>query len=147
MKEKRTNPKESSGHNPNTTGARLPQPGGASALSPRLVFHFIKAGLVLTAVVMMSGCASFSTVQTDESYEDGKLTRKITTRAKARTLIESKSALTQFKALQTDKSQAASVGSLSQESAISTNGVNALEAISRGIGEGAVMGARKAVIP
>jgi hypothetical protein len=63
-----------------------------------------------------SGCARFVTVQTDASYENGKIVRQITTRASAHTLFEGKSALAQFQATQTDKTQSAKVGSLNQES-------------------------------
>lgn len=65
---------------------------------------------------MFTGCAQFSTKQTDTSYEDGKPTRTITTQAKATTIWESKSALANFKASQTDKTQSATVGSLNQDS-------------------------------
>lgn len=75
------------------------------------------------------GCASFSTTQTDLSYEDGKPQRQITTRASASTFFTSKSQLANFKATQTDKTQGASVGSLTQE-ASGTNAVRALELMS-----------------
>lgn len=74
-------------------------------------------------LLMFSGCAQFNTAQTDESYEQGQLVRKVTTRASAYTLIESKSSLANFKATQTDKTQSASVGSLDQQSN-ATNSVN-----------------------
>lgn len=65
---------------------------------------------------LFTGCASFSTRQTDVSYENGKPVRQITTSAQAQTLFEAKSSLANFKASQTDKTQGASVGSLNQES-------------------------------
>jgi hypothetical protein len=71
----------------------------------------------------LCGCARFTTTQTDVSYENGIKVREITTRASAVTLIESKSALANFKANQTDKTQSASVGQLDQE-ANATNAVN-----------------------
>lgn len=78
---------------------------------------------------LAAGCARFNTKQTDLSYtEDGKPLRAITTRAASSTLFTSKSQLANFKAQQTDKTQGASVGSLSQESS-GTNTVRALEAI------------------
>lgn len=70
----------------------------------------------MALAVLATGCANFATTQTDESYEKGQLVRRITTKASATTVIESKSALANFKASQTDKTQTASVGSLSQES-------------------------------
>jgi hypothetical protein len=84
----------------------------------RLLPVLLLAGLSLFS----SGCARFSTRQTDLSYENGKPARAVTTTAKATTLFSSKSALANFKASQTDKTQSANVGTLSQESAdTSTN--------------------------
>lgn len=74
-------------------------------------------GLSLSLV----GCARFTTNQTDASYENGQIVRQVTTKAQAVTVFEAKSALANFKASQTDKTQSASVGSLSQESAGATN--------------------------
>lgn len=81
-----------------------------------------KIGL-LVVMIFMIGCARFTTTQTDLSYEQGQITRQVTTRASALTFIESKSALANFKATQTDKTQSASVGQLSQESN-STNAIS-----------------------
>ena len=82
---------------------------------------------LLSIVVMLlaCGCARFTTVQTDVSPE-----RTITTRASAWTLGTSKSALTNFKASQTDKTQGASVGALSQESS-TTNIATNVDALTR----------------
>lgn len=81
--------------------------------------------LFLFMVMLFSGCARFSTRQIDSSTtdKDGKTTRTITTEAKAVTLFEASSALANFKATQTDKTQSASVGTLNQE-ASSTNAMN-----------------------
>lgn len=81
--------------------------------------------LTLMFTVLLAGCAQFSTTQTDTSItnKDGTTTRTVTTKATATTFLESKSALANFKASQTDKTQAASVGSLSQESN-ATNAIN-----------------------
>jgi hypothetical protein len=88
--------------------------------------------LSLGASVAFTGCARFSTVQTDTSYDEhDKVIRKITTRAKAGTLFTARSALANFKASQTDKTQGASVGSLTQETS-GTNSVAALREL-RGI--------------
>ncbi len=81
--------------------------------------------LALTLV----GCARFSTTQTDVSPE-----RTITTKASAWTFGTSKSALSNFKASQTDKTQGAAVGSLSQETS-GTNVVQALQAIDSILGK------------
>lgn len=71
----------------------------------------------VAAIVSLVGCARFSTTQTDLSYDEkGAPQRQITTKATAYTLCTSKSQLTNWKATQTDKSQGATVGSLTQES-------------------------------
>ncbi len=85
--------------------------------------------LILTfplVCALVSGCAYFSTDQTDKSYVDdkGKPTREITTTAKATTFFAGKSELAKFKASQTDKTQSASVGNLNQ----ATDGAEALGA-------------------
>lgn len=92
----------------------------------------MKRLLLLPPVLALAlgGCARFNTTQTDLSYEDGKPQRQITTRATASTLFTSRSALANFKASQTDKTQGASVGSLTQESS-GTNAVKTLEAVAK----------------
>lgn len=72
------------------------------------------------------GCGSFSTTQHDRSYSpDGKPIREISTRVTARTFFDAKSSLAKFKAMQTDKTQSAVVGSLDT----STSGTNAIKAL------------------
>ena len=85
--------------------------------------------IAVVACLASSGCSTFSTTQTDERINEqtGEKT-KVTTKAKARTFWDSKSQLANFKASQTEKTQGASVGSLSQESS-GTNTVKALEHI------------------
>jgi len=68
----------------------------------------------------LPGCAQFTTTQTETSPE-----RTITTRAAAWTFLTSRSALANFKASQTDKSQSAAVGSLVQESSTTNLAANA----------------------
>ena len=87
--------------------------------------------LTLTTMLALTfvGCARFTTTQTDVSPE-----RTVTTKATAWTFGTSKSALANFKASQTDKTQGASVGSLSQESS-GTNVVQALQAIDSILGK------------
>lgn len=86
--------------------------------------------LTLTLLALsLVGCARFTTIQTDASPE-----RTITTRATAWTFGTSRSALANFKASQTDKTQGASVGSLAQESS-GTNVVQALQAIDSILGK------------
>jgi len=92
---------------------------------------------ILILAFALTGCARFVTRQTDVSPD-----RTITTTAKATTFFEGKSALTAFKATQTDKSQSATVGSLNQE-ATSTNAT----AIVGAVIEAAIKAAAKSVVP
>lgn len=93
--------------------------------------------LSIPLALVLAGCSSFSTTQTDVSYDKGLPLRTITTKAKARTFFDAKSALTNFKASQTDKNQGASVGSLNQE-ASGTNAIGLIEAVSAGATKGAL---------
>lgn len=88
----------------------------------------MKTLFLLLISLSIGGCARFNTTQTDLSHEEGQPVRQITTKATAYTLFTSRSALANFKASQTDKTQGASVGSLTQESS-GTNAVQALEAV------------------
>lgn len=84
---------------------------------------------LISSLLIVGGCARFSTnqVQLDTLDDAGKvLTRQTSTKATSTTFFDSKSALTSFKATQTDKSQSASVGSLSQE-ASGSNAVNLVD--------------------
>jgi hypothetical protein len=92
---------------------------------------------------LLWGCARFTTTQTDtrENAKTGEKTT-IVTKAASTTFFDSKSALTAFKASQTDKTQGASVGSLNQES----SGTNAAHLI-EGVVGAAVSSAVKAVAP
>jgi len=92
------------------------------------------------AIVALSGCASFSTHQTDitTTAPDGTETRSITTRASGRTIAASKQALATWKATQTDNSQGASVGGLNQESDAS----NLTKALGEGIANALVKGVK-----
>jgi hypothetical protein len=92
---------------------------------------------------ILTGCARFTTVQTDERINEktGEKT-KITTRASSSTFFDSKSNLAKWKATQNEKSQGAEVGGLSQE-ASGSNVVSLAEAIARG----AAAGASRAVGP
>jgi hypothetical protein len=89
--------------------------------------------LCVLALALLPGCANFSTVQTDVSYESytngtrvvSVPARSITTRVSASTLGTSKSELAKFTALQTDKTQSAKVGNLAQQ----TSGTNAVKAL------------------
>lgn len=108
----------------NGVSAASVERGAASLVA--LGFAFITASVV-------TGCASFKTVQIDERNEQTGEGR-IETRVAARTLFTSKSTLTQFKASQTEKSQGAEVGGLTQQSS-GTNAVKALEALDSILGK------------
>jgi uncharacterized protein YceK len=71
--------------------------------------------LALLVALALSGCATYTTKQTDISPD-----RSITTEVSVRTFWDSNSKLADSKAVQTDKSQSASLGGLTQ-SATSTN--------------------------
>lgn len=86
---------------------------------------------MLLVVVLIAGCARFTTTQKDIRYDDaGEVAGMIVTRATCTTFMNSRSALANFKATQTEKTQSASVGSLAQEST-ATNVVSALNALAR----------------
>lgn len=84
--------------------------------------------LALASLLALTGCSHFTTTQKDLNYEQGQPVRQITTKASAYTFFESKSALANFKASQTDKTQGASVGTLNQESG-GTNTAATLKAL------------------
>jgi len=86
----------------------------------RFAYAIIASGLLI------GGCARFTTVQTDVSVDQDGSSRTITTRATAYTLFASRSALANWKASQTDKTQGASVGTLTQESQAASNIVEAV---------------------
>lgn len=89
-----------------------------------------RLALLGVAALLLPGCARFSTKQTDTSYDtNGQPARAVTTKASAWTLLSSKSELANFKANQTDKTQSATVGSLTQQGG--TNVVAVLENISK----------------
>lgn len=86
--------------------------------------------LSLCGLLFLNGCvARFSTTQIDErkNSQTGEAT-KITTKASAWTFNTAKSDLAKWKASQTERSQGAEVGGLSQESG-GTNAVAVIRAI------------------
>ena len=88
------------------------------------------------------GCSSFRTVQIDERTDPNGEKTKITTKASSRTFFDSKSNLAKWKATQTERSQGAEVGNLSQESH-GTNVASLVEAVASGV----VQGLGKTFIP
>jgi hypothetical protein len=90
--------------------------------------------IAFIAAFALAGCARFKTTQIDErKAPDGQIT-KVSTTVSASTLFTSRSQLANFKASQTEKSQGASVGALTQESS-GTNAVRALEALDSILGK------------
>jgi protein involved in sex pheromone biosynthesis len=89
----------------------------------------MKTKIAGLAAVLLAGCSTFVTDQLDEriNQKTGEKT-EIHTKVKARTFWESKSALANFKASQTEKTQGATVGSLNQE-ASATNAVQVLNSL------------------
>lgn len=85
----------------------------------------------VACLALCAGCASFNTDQMDrrtkETFPDGRIkeTTEIRTQATARTAGDGNNALAKWKATQTEKSQGAEVGNLSQSSS-TTNLTSAL---------------------
>ncbi len=85
---------------------------------------------VLCVLLLAPGCARFTTTQLDTRFAEGQPAGTIKTKVSCMTFFDSKSTLANFKASQTEKTQSASVGSLSQESN-STNAVAILDGIAK----------------
>jgi len=85
--------------------------------------------ILLPVATLLGGCVRFTVNQYDRSYdpETGNLVREVVTKPAATTFFAGSSALANWKASQTDKTQTASVGALSQEAGAATNGL--LEAV------------------
>lgn len=104
--------------------------------------------LITAAFLLLNcvGCARYSTKQYDYSYEYNEknnrvyAVRKITTKVKTSTFADSKSQLANSKTTQTDKTQGATLGSLNQESMITTNTANIIGSMVEGAVKG-VLGA------
>lgn len=116
---------------------KLPPPASrfteGSAVIGRSANLIAFACLLVCGGLLLPGCASFKTTQSEKRNEtDG--TTHIETRVAARTLFTSKSQLTSFSAVQTEGKQGASVGSLTQQSS-GTNAVRALEALDSILGK------------
>lgn len=89
--------------------------------------------LILIPLLVVTGCAHFTTTQEDKSYDKGQPVRQITTHASATTFFDAQSQLAKFKATQSDKTQSASVGSLNEGSS-GTNVVNTIQALAALVG-------------
>lgn len=93
--------------------------------------------IMLCALCLSAGCARFTTTQTETRGSKNGDTTAITTKVTATTFFDSRSALANFKASQTEKTQGASVGSLTQD-ASSTNATVVVEAVVRAAVAGAI---------
>ena len=101
----------------------------------RAVLTILALAVIASLLATLTGCVAFSTNQTDVSTEDPKThatTRTITTKASARSFAAGKQALANWKASQTDKTQGASVGSISQE----TDAKPLMEALGEAVAKG-----------
>lgn len=87
----------------------------------------MKQLLLLSLLVILNlGCSHFVTNQKEELLDStGKVTKLTTTHVSATTMFDSQSTLSKFHAIQSDKTQSATVGALDQSST-STNVVTAL---------------------
>ena len=117
---------------------KIPPPAsrstGISAASvERGAASLLALGFAFITATVVTGCASFTTTQTEDRNE-AEGTTSIRTRVAGRTLFTSKSQLTSFSAVQTEGKQGASVGSLTQQSS-GTNAVKALEALDSILGK------------
>lgn len=86
-----------------------------------------RLSLLTLSIALLTGCARFGTVQRDVSYDSttGNKIREITTKATGSTFFDAKSELAKWKASQTDKTQSAEVGGLSNLS----SGTNAVQTL------------------
>ena len=85
--------------------------------------------IALLCVLALTGCAHFTTTQKEVRNEQDTT---ITTKVSCYTIFSSKSELAKFSAKQSQASQSAEVGSLSQQGG--TNAVQVLEAIAKIVG-------------
>lgn len=94
--------------------------------------------LLIVSLLVLNGCARFSTKQTDVRYdENGKPSTSVTTKAAATTFFAGKSVLQNWKAQQSEKEQGAEVGQLDTE--VTDAGAQLsiiLEAVAKGVVEG-----------
>lgn len=91
----------------------------------------VLAILLVIGAAAFTGCASYTTTQTDDSYEKTNKVRSITTKVSVSTIWAAKSDLAKSAVVNTDKSQSSRVGSLNQSA------TNNLENVLRIIVEGA----------
>ena len=75
----------------------------------------LHALISVVAFLACAGCANYSTIQTDTSYEKTNIVRSITTKVKVGTFWSAKSDLAKSAVINTDKSQSSRVGALSQQ--------------------------------
>ncbi len=73
----------------------------------------MKQIMTVLGFALLCGCASYTTTQTDSSYEKTNQVRTIITKVSVRTFWAAKSDLAKSAVVNTDKSQSSRVGSLS----------------------------------
>jgi len=98
-----------------------------------------KVLVISVGLLFLNSCARFSTKQTDVRYdlETGKPSTSITTKASAVTFFAGKSALSNWKAQQTEGEQGAEVGQLDTEVTEAGTQLSViLEAVAKGVVEG-----------
>jgi hypothetical protein len=90
-----------------------------------------RVALTILLAVVGAGCARFTTIQSDTSYDtNGIPARTITTKVAAWTFFDANSALVKSKTINTDKSQSAELGGLNQN-ASSSNIVAAFQSMAQ----------------
>lgn len=75
----------------------------------------------IVSLCLLTGCATFSTVQTDENTASDGAQTLVSTRVNARSFFAANSSLSGWKASQSAKTQGASIGSLVVNSDAGTN--------------------------
>ena len=98
----------------------------------------------LVVLLIINGCSTFNTsqIQKDKLDATGKSTERTTsTEVTVRTLFSAKSTLATSTATQTDKSQGAKLGGLSQEGGVTPELINAIAAgLAAGLKAGVELG-------
>ncbi len=86
---------------------------------------FMKHSIILLLIALTTGCATFTTRQVDQEYDNhGNVVREMTTVTKARTLFDSDATLANLETTQDERKQDTKVGAYEQKS--SSDGFNEL---------------------
>jgi hypothetical protein len=85
-------------------------------------------------ILILTGCASYTTTQEDVSFVGTNVVRRLTTRVTIRTILDARSELTKSAVIQSDKTQSSKIGSANQTA---TNNIpDVTEKVAKGIIEG-----------